>query len=56
MTPYSLVGNLVGSGLKARARAGDAAKLELSNNLRKERPTDEELEAGETYPVEAGSG
>ena len=31
--------------------AGGIAKLELFNNLRKERPTDEELAAGEAYPA-----
>jgi phage terminase large subunit GpA-like protein len=38
-------------GVKVRSVAGGIAKLELFNNLRKERPTDEELKAGETYPA-----
>ena len=38
-------------GVKIRSVAGGIAKLELFNNLRKERPTDEELAAGEAYPA-----
>ena len=38
-------------GVKIRSVAGGIAKLELFNNLRKERPTDEDLAAGEMFPA-----
>ncbi len=48
---FTAGGKRLRRGVKVRPVAGGIAKLELFNNLRKDRPADGEIAAGESHPA-----